>query len=882
MPRSAFPGHLAACIVPLLALAAATAGADGIDSDAPPERRCLSAAPAGPGPMRVDGVLDEPAWAGAPVASDFIQREPVDGAPASLRTEVRVLHDAGALWVGVRALDPEPRSIVGRLTRRDEDSNSDWIIVMLDSYCDRRTAFDFRINPAGVKRDILISDDGDREDASWDAVWDAAARVDSAGWCAEFRIPTNQLRFEPGENRRFGFQAARWIHRLNESSFWSPCPRRESGLVSHFGDLVGMSLPAAPRRIQLLPYVRMSGLSHTVDGGDPFRDPSEFDGAGGVDAKIGLGGSLTLDATVNPDFGQVEADPSVLNLSAFETFYPEKRPFFMEGAQILRFGLGVGDGDGANESLFYSRRIGRRPQGEADADYVDVPGATSIISAAKLTGRTASGWSVGILDAVTAREVADVADDSTESRIAVEPLTNYLVARLRRDMRQGRTALGLIGTAVVRDIRDGELEFLRDRATTGGLDFHHRFAGDRYSLDGYFVGSAIHGASEAILKAQRAPQRYYQRPDAGYVEVDSARTSLTGTASSITLGKITGHWRAMTTANHRSPGFDSNDLGYLRIADQIQHSLWIGYREWEPGPLLLSYNVNWNYWNAWTWGGDPVNRGGNINGFCQFRNYWYSYAGINVEPSRLEPRALRGGPSVRTPSSGNVWLGVGSDDRKPVSFELEGWIWRDVAESRSFGVHPVIAVRPSPRWQVSVRPSYENQIDDWGWVTSDDIGDDRHYVLARLEQETISLTARLNYAFTPDLSLQFYAQPFFAAGRYRGMKRVTDPRAADYDDLMTPYGPEEIRLEGGVYTVTTDDGEFSFDNPDFNFAELRSNLILRWEFRPGSALFLVWTQGRIDDPLKDGRVSLSRDASDLFAADSENVLLAKVTYWLPL
>ena len=846
-------------------------------------RRAVAAAPVGQAAIRVDGALDEPAWSSAPAGSGFVQREPRDGVEPTFETEFRVLYDKSALWIGVRAHDAEPEKIVGQLTRRDTDSDSDWILVFIDSYCDRRTAFDFRLNAAGVKRDLLQSDDGTVEDASWDAIWDGAARIDSAGWTAEFRIPTSQLRYKPADACRFGFQVGRSVQRLGESSWWNRWPKDAPGLASSFGDLTGLSLTGAVRRLQILPYALLSTLSRPVENGDPFREPSEFDGDGGVDAKIGFGGNLTLDASINPDFGQVEADPSVVNLTAFETFYPEKRPFFIEGSNILRFGLGVGDGDSSNESLFYSRRIGRQPQGDPDGDFVDAPAATSIAAAAKLTGKTPSGWSVGLLDAVTPREMARVEAGGARSKVPVEPLSNYLVARLQRDLRGGRTALGAIATSVHRDLEGTELDFLRDRAITGGVDFKHRFLNDKYSLDGYYVASEIHGTREALLSAQRASQRYYQRPDADYVEVDSTRTSLTGSAGSLTLGKVAGgHWRGMTTFQFRSPGFESNDLGFLRNADLISQSLWIGYREWEPGKILRSYNINYNLWDNWSWGGDHLQPGTNVNGSWTYTNFWYNWAGVNYEFGGLAPRALRGGPSIRFPPAINAWLGVGSDSRKRIFGEMEVWIWKDFHESISYGINPYISFRPAPRWSLSLQPRYESMIDDWAWVEKRTVAGEAHDIMAHLHQETVSATVRLNYAFTPDLTLQLYAQPFFSAGRYSEFKPIVRPRAHDYDDLMRKYEEVVYDREAGEYTITDSGETFTIDNPDFNFGELRSNLVLRWEFRPGSALFLVWSQGRTDDPTKDGHVVFPRDASDLFESDAEDVFLAKLTYWLPI
>ena len=517
----------------------------------------------------IDGRLDDEAWKPAPVISDFTQRDPNEGEPGTERTEVRVIYTDAALYVGVRAFDSQADQIIGHLTRRDEWSPSDWIGVAIDSYRDRRTAFLFMVNAAGVKRDIYLFDDNN-EDESWDAVWEVATSRDPEGWTAEFRIPFSQLRFPNADQVEFGFNVYRQINRLNEEQYWRVPPQNQSGIVSRFGDLVGIENIKPPRRVQVMPYVSATGAWEPAEAGDPFRTGSDQNGALGADINAGVTSNLTLSATINPDFGQVEADPAVVNLSAFETFFPEKRPFFNEGLDIFRFPIGLGDGDGANQQLFYTRRIGRAPQGSADprGGHAETLQQSTILGAAKISGKTPGGWTVGLAGALTAEEKADVIDSvGALHQDVVEPRTKYLVGRLARDFRSGLTQVGVFGTAVDRSLTDN-LDFLRSAAYTGGLNWSHRFLDDTYSISGWVVGSHVRGSEQAITLTQLSSARYYQRPDNDYVTFDPTRTSLSGFAGQFIASKQAGNWRYSAGVDTRSPGFEVNDLGFQQDADR--------------------------------------------------------------------------------------------------------------------------------------------------------------------------------------------------------------------------------------------------------------------------------------------------------------------------
>src|SRR5437868_12263712 len=375
------------------------------------------------GSISIDGKLDEPAWATATPSSDFTQSYPKVGAKPTDPTEVRVLYDDDALYVGVRMFDTRPDSIAAQLARRDASGiYSDWLHVMVDSYRDRRTSFRFSVNPRGVQKDVLEFDDRNGEDLNWDAVWQVATRIDSIGWTAEYRIPFSQLRFggaQQGAERIWGFQVMRDVARRNERDSWSPWKTTDPGFVSFEGDLAGLVDVPTPSRLEVMPYLSTKLTRAPGDPANPFYKTNAAKPSAGADVTYGLPGGLTLTASVNPDFGQVEVDPAVVNLSAYETFFPEKRPFFVEGANIFNIGSINGGPGYGNQQIFYSRRIGRPPQRFVSGQFVDAPDATTIIGAAKVTGKV-GGWTVGLLNALTAEEKARVVDaSSVEDRKSV-------------------------------------------------------------------------------------------------------------------------------------------------------------------------------------------------------------------------------------------------------------------------------------------------------------------------------------------------------------------------------------------------------------------------------------------------------------------------------
>jgi hypothetical protein len=830
----------------------------------------------------IDGFLDDEVWDGAPVARNFIQMEPNESEPATEESEVRVLYGSEALFVAFRALDSRPDSITAQLTRRDQDSYSDRVHVLIDGYFDRRTAFHFGVNPAGVKMDLYRFDDTD-EDSTWDAVWDVATQIDEDGWTAEFRIPYSQLRFGNQEDQTWGINFAREIARRNETSTWAPLRQSDAAIVSKFGELQGLKGLGSPTRMELRPFSLARLGRAPGEEEDPFYHPNDFLSSAGMDLKYGVTNDLTLDVTINPDFGQVEADPAQVNLTAFETFYPEQRPFFIEGAGIFNFGIGVGDGDMGSETLFYSRRIGRPPQGSVDdqGGYSEAPSLTTILGSWKLSGKTQSGWSIGLLQSLTSEETAQiVTQEGTKLEEPVEPFSNYGVARVQKDYREGRSALGFIGTVTNRNEEVADELTLRSGAYTGGVDLRHRFGGDdNYQIDAFVLGSHVRGSQEAIAQTQRSPARYFQRVDANHTEYDPSRTSLGGWAAKFDIRKVGGgfwNWGSLVSA--KSPGFEVNDLGFQREADLILHVLFGSYNHYNPTEHLRSWNVGASGWNGWSFGGERLATGLNLNGSLTFLNYWGGNAGINGDFESYSDGALRGGSLMRREAQTSGWIGFNSDSRKAV--QVNGRHSRGRASesgSRSSSTSFNLRWRPSGQASVSLGPFLARSINDFQWVQKVQTTED-HYVFGRIDQETVGLTGRFDFTFTPDLTLQLYAQPFVSAGKYTDFKEVVEPRSKRYEDRIQRLEP--TTNDGRYWADLDGDGTAeSFRNPDFNVQQFSSTLVLRWEYRPGSLVYLVWSQGR-NNSTQNGELAFGDDLDDLFRQDAENVFMLKVSYWI--
>jgi len=854
------------------------------------EKRTYTTGRVNPSPPVIDGRLDDTAWEAVEWGGDFIQREPYEGKEPSQETAFKILYDDDNVYVGIRAYDTQPDSIVMRMSRRD-DEEGDIVAVQFDSYFDHLTAFTFMVNAAGVKMDAVFINDGESEDDTWDPVWYVDTSVDDQGWSAEMRIPLSQLRFGKQESQIWGLQVARYLFRKDELSCWQHIPQDASGWVHNLGELHGIVGIKPSMRVEFLPYSMGKTETMRKEDGNPFTPGRANNLDLGLDGKIGITSDLTLDFTINPDFGQVEADPSVVNLTAFETFYEEKRPFFIEGSNILNYRLMIGDGDFSFDNLFYSRRIGRFPSHEPDVDddaYVEMPERSSILGAMKITGKTRSGLSIGVMDAVTTKERAEI--DYLDQRYfeTVEPLTNYFLGRLQKDFRNGATKIGGIITHTHRNIEDSYLEFLNRSAITGGIDFEHSWKDRNYTFTFTNAFSHIRGTEEAMLEAQTASRRYFQRPDADHVEVDSSRTSLSGYGGTLLFSKVgSGHINFIVGGTWRSPELELNDMGYLQEGDKIMQFVWAQYREWEPFSIFRSLRVNFNQWSGWNFGRENIFNGGNVNLSLQFKNYWELSGGVGHNFEGLSASSLRGGPSLRYQSRWNNWYYVGTDGRKALRASFsgsDGWVDDGYSQWHSFS--PGMTWQPSNALSFSLSPFYNINKDDLQYVDTIELDDGDRYLFGRIDQKTLGLVVRLNYCITPTLTIQYYGQPFVSAGEYSRFKHITDSRAERYEDRFHTFGDAEIEYDADAEEYYVDENidgivDYGFELPDFNFRQFRSNLVVRWEYTPGSTVHLVWSQERTGCEAM-GDFAFWNDVDDLFHEHPHDVFLIKFNRWFSL
>ena len=807
-------------------------------------------------PITLDGRLTEPIWEQAPSINEFVQRDPAEGQVPSQRTDARVAYDEKALFVAVRAFDTDSPRIVGMLTRRDQRSPSDWIRIVVDSYFDRRSAYEFGVNPVGVKTDRYYFNDGASDD-TWDAVWDVQVTRDSEGWTAEFRIPFSQLRFNNTEGGPVGFAVIREVGRLAETSSWPLLSRNANGFVSQFAEVRGLRMGGSPKKLELLPYT-VGSLALSPGSNNPLVEQTDPDGSVGLDLKYALRPGMTLTATVNPDFGQVEADPAVVNLDAFETFFQERRPFFVEGSGTFQFNVDCNDGQCTG--LFYSRRIGRTPQGGvvlSDGEYAESPVAATILGAAKLTGRVGK-VSIGALTALTGEEEALIAGAGLARHTqTVEPLTGYSVVRARREF-ANQSNVGFMVTSTNRQLSDG-VSFLPEGALTGGVDYDLRLS-RRFNFTGFWAGTHVEGSNEAIVRLQRNNVHAFQRPDADYLEVDPARSTLTGQAAALSFNKISGEkTRFSANYGYKSPGFDMNDLGFQRRADERYESLWFQMRDIVPGRFTRSFIWNLNQYAGWNFGGDRLWSGGNINMHWTWKNYYTTSVGFNVNGAPFRDRITRGGPGVLGNSNLSTWYSLGTDSRRSLFATYNGYYENDRQGTMRWNLGPSITWRPTAATSVSTGFRYNINNDDAQWVTNDASASGTQYVFARLKQRTSAFTTRVNYTLTPTLSIQMYAEPFVSAGQYSGYKTLVDGRAAEYNDRYQPY---DYR-----------------GNADFNIRSFRTTNVVRWEYKPGSSLFVVWQQNRSGYE-EFGSFDFTRDFGGVFGVPAHNVFLVKMSYWL--
>ncbi len=801
---------------------------------------------------RIDGRGDDDTWDMATPITAFRQWEPQEDGDPSFRTEARIAYDTRNLYVLVRSFDPHPDSLLSVLQRRDGMALSDDVIIGIDSYHDKRTGYMFRLTPAGTMSDGYMFNDGN-EDWGWNAVWEGAARIESLGWTAEFRIPLSQLRYVPQGDNTFGVVVMRRIARRGERVSWPLFRRSRTGMVSQWASMPGFAELPAPRRMELMPYsVGRYGASPKGDGTPSNAAASQF----GADIKLGLTSNVTLDAAVNPDFGQVEADPGVLNLSAFEQFFAERRPFFLEGVGIFQYNIDCNDGQCTG--LFYSRRIGRSPQLRSSFGDAASPLQSRILGAAKVTGRLGNGLSIGFLDAVTQRETGTL-------QRTIEPQTNYAVVRLQQDLRGGDSGIGLMLTNTSRQTDEWTRDVLRSNAWTGGLDARHRFAQNRWQLSAQLAGSFVSGSARAIALTQRSNVHLYQRPDADHIGFDSTRTSLSGMLAQASLDKQGGGITRLNLSTwYMTPGFEINDLGFRTRSDEAGASLWFALRPVTPVGFFRRAQANVNAWGFTNTTGMLLGNGGNVNGWGELRNFWSVNGGIGANDvvTAYSDRDARGGPAVFRPARINSWFNLNGDSRRDIAPNIGGSVGRRFdGLGSSWNVHTGANVRVGSQFNGSVNVSYTRNIDDQQWIGNFTDAGVTSYTFARLYQRTGAITTRLNYTITPTLSVESYLQPFVSTGYYTDWRALDNGRAQDRDERFRPY---------------TARGEPT----GFRFGQLRTNNVVRWEYRPGSVLFFVWTQGRDASDADPADFGVSRGFSRIFERRPDNVFLIKASYWL--
>jgi len=849
-----------------------------------PQNKSYTTKKINPSPPVIDGKLDDGCWKHVEWEGDFTQFEPYEDTLPTQKTTFAILYDDNNLYVAIKAYDTEPEKINKRLSRRDED-DGDWAGIVIDSYEDKLTGFSFSVTAAGSKMDGIFTNDNN-EDNSWDPIWYVKTTTDAEGWNAEMRIPLSQLRFTKKDSYDWGLEIARFVYRKNELSLWKPLHKSSNKLVSDFGILEGIKTISPKKDVELFPFALGKLTYSEKEEGNPYATGKDQKFSAGMDGKISITNDLTLNMTVNPDFGQVESDPSLVNLSAFESFLPEKRPFFIEGRNIFKFGMTSGDGDGASTGMFYSRRIGRPPHFSPDLnenEYARNPDNTTILGAFKLSGKTRKGTSIGILESFTQKENADLTKEGVESKYPVEPFTNYIVARVEQDIDKGNTVVGGIFTATNRDISSENFITLPASAYTGGFNATHYWKDKNYFFTVKGIFSSIYGSKESITELQTNSTHNFQRPDATHLEVDSSLTGITGHGGTLEFGKFGGgHFRILSWLTWSSPKLDFNDLGFMQQSDNIQQVAWFGYDEWQPKHFYNRYNFGGDIYTVWNFAGQNMYKGLEMNGNLQFKNYYSIFTGFNFQGNSLSANDLRGGPMLKIPPSFNYRIGFDSDQRKKLYMELFLMKrWSQYDNSNMADIMYTLTYKPINTISISLSPEYYVAQDNLQYVTTIEGNGPDNYIMGQLDSKQFSLSARINVGITPDMSIQYYGQPFYFAGDYSKFKTITDPDASDYNNRFHEYTNNEIQYdsENNILNVDTDGNgtDFSFDNPDFHFLQYRSNLVYRWEYKPGSTIFLVWSQGRTTDG-SEGTFMFKDYTKELRATPARNDFQIKISY----
>jgi hypothetical protein len=880
------------CLLGAFLLLTSLAFADEADSAKP---KAITATKVNELKITLDGKLTEPVWQQQPI-SDFTQRDPNEGKAASELTKVWIAYDDANLYVAAKLMDSKPDEIDASLFRRDSYVKSDWFSFYVDPYNDKKSGFFFYVNAGGSKLDGTLFNDS-WDDNSWNGIWDTKTSIENDGWTVEMQIPFSQLRFKEADVMKWGVNFSREIKRNNERDYFVMVPKKESGFVSKFAMLEGLVGVKPKQRFEIIPYVVQKSQFLVHDSQDPFYKSNQYKTTLGADVKLGIGSNLNLDATINPDFGQVEVDPAVINLSAFESYFEEKRPFFIEGNDLFYFGIGgINNNWGFNfgwPELFYSRRIGSSPHGStSDADYTKFPSETRILGAAKLTGKINESFSIAALGAATERTYATLYNSGIQKEEEVEPLSYYGVVRAKKEFEGGNQAIGFMFTGLNRSLNDSPLKTdMLKNAYAYGVDGWTFLDKDKeYAIAGAVAGTYVSGSKEALQNIQQRAYRYYQRPDASFATMDSSRTSLGGYYARVMLNKQKGNFYINSAIGIVSPGFEQNDVGFQWMADRINAHTVIGYRWFEPDSLFRNKFIYVSHARSYNFDGNIISNFLWFNSGGTFTNYYGLYIGGNYSFETNSVTATRGGPLILNPQEWNLWISANSDNRKPIIVNANTSYGKDLFGGYYINGNLSVEWRPNTKLSLSIGPDYTRNLDQRQWVDNfDDVTATAtyktRYVFACIDQHTFSANIRLNWTFTPSLSFQLFMQPFFAVGKYSQFKEVAKPRTLELNRYGENGSTISYNSDNEEYSVDPDGNgpaqKFSFDNPDFNYKSLRGTAVLRYEFLPGSIFYFVWSHNQSNEQ-NPGDFNFGRDFKNLWGTAGDDIIMAKFTYWLDI
>ncbi len=828
----------------------------------------------------IDGNIEDQIWQQTPFVTGFTQSTPFDGMPASERTEIKVAYSDKYIYIAAKAYDSSPDSITANLFRRDGNYASDWVYVNIDSYNDNRTAFTFAANPLGVQKDIMYYDDT-QEDILWDAVWEVKTKIVDDGWNAEFRIPLSQLRFTSRSSEQtWGINFQRRIARRSEISFWARTPREEFGLVSKFGDLEGVSNLERPARLEIMPYA-LSEYTRDDTGSDvnPFYKQNDFEYKVGGDIKYGITSDFTLTATLNPDFGQVEADPATINLTEFELFFEERRPFFLEGGDIFNFGGTTSQNSYRNHTNFYSRRIGRTPfavnegltqleqNGEtSNIDFTSRNPVTTIAGAAKVSGKTENGLSLGILNSYTLEESINYYDFSNgqQGSFVAEPATNYFVGRIRQDLTKVDAQIGGFVSTVNRNFTENFLkDFMHSSSTQVGLDAQYYWKERNWGASGVLSMSSVNGSRNALLRTQQTSARYFNRIDSEGLSVDSSLTNLNGYFGEFSIGKYSGSGlRYSFTYSEMSPEYEINDIGFLERADYRAPHYYLEYLNVESD--LFQFYLLWaDVSHAWNFDGDMIFNYYSLAGYFQLNNLWTVFSSVGITGKFYNDRIARGGPTMRRPKDWNSYLQITSDASKDIFWDASTSYRSDASGEYQVTFDLGLNARLASNVQVKVAPGYlkskdNDQYRDTGEYTGDAVID---YLFSTIDLDLIYTEFRADITFAPNLSLQTFVRPYYFTADFNNYKTFSESKTFNF----TP--------------IDQASNEFFDANFDQEFKSLQGNAVLRWEYKPGSAIFFVWQQDRSSFDLGNFDFDPFGGTFDTFKNKPINIFLIKLSYW---